>query len=109
MAKNTLIITNGYYWKKVPFEEGEMLLAVLQRHVDLPSPCGGKGAYGRCMVEILGEDGEYYRILVLANNATVKDSTSKLDHEYASFPDSFKQINKDLYAAIEAYNSKSVK
>ena len=53
-----------------------------------------------------GEDGEYYRILILANNATVKNSTGNLSHEYESFPDSFKQINKDLYAAIETYNSK---
>ena len=53
-----------------------------------------------------GEDGEYYRILILANNETVKNSTGNLSYEYESFPDYFKQINKDLYAAIETYNSK---
>ena len=53
-----------------------------------------------------GDDGEYYRILVLANNSVSMESTSELDYEYEKFPDSFKQINQDLYSAVETYNAK---
>lgn len=50
-----------------------------------------------------GADGEYYRLLVLVNS---KNKATTLAYEYEKFPDSFKQINQDLYAAIEAYNNK---
>ena len=50
-----------------------------------------------------GVDGEYYRILILVNQ---QNSATTLAYEYQKFPDSFKQTNQDLFAAVETYNSK---
>ena len=49
-----------------------------------------------------GDDGDYYRILIL----TKSSNTETLGRDYEQYPDEFKLINKDLYAAIEKYNSK---
>lgn len=49
-----------------------------------------------------GDDGDYYRILIL----TKRSNTETLGRDYEQYPDEFKLINKDLYAAIEKYNSK---
>ena len=52
-----------------------------------------------------GKDGDYYRILILTKSNNIKS----LKNDYEHFPDEFKTINKDLYAAIEKYNSKGRK
>lgn len=49
-----------------------------------------------------GDDGDYYRILIL----TKRSNAETLERDYEQYPDEFKLINKDLYAAIEKYNSK---
>lgn len=49
-----------------------------------------------------GKDGDYYRILIL----TKYSNAETLERDYEQYPDEFKLINKDLYAAIEKYNSK---
>ncbi len=49
-----------------------------------------------------GKNGDYYRILIL----TKYSNAETLERDYEQYPDEFKLINKDLYAAIEKYNSK---
>jgi len=49
-----------------------------------------------------GDDGDYYRILILIKSS----NTETLGKDYEQYPDEFKLINKDLYAAVEKYNSK---
>ena len=49
-----------------------------------------------------GDDGDYYRILIL----TKRSNAETLGRDYEQYPDEFKLVNKDLYAAIEKYNSK---
>lgn len=46
-------------------------------------------------------DDEYYRILILAKESTTKS----LGDDYEQYPDSFKSINEDLYAAVSEYNA----
>ena len=49
-----------------------------------------------------GDDGDYYRVLIL----TKRSNAETLGRDYEQYPDEFKLINKDLYAAIGKYNSK---
>lgn len=64
-----------------------------------------KAYYGKkyCfLMKEAGDDGDYTGLLLLANaNAAGSDMSS----EYAQFPDNFKKVNSDLYAAVEKYNS----
>ena len=46
-------------------------------------------------------DDEYYRILIL----TKESNTKSLGDDYEQYPDSFKSINEDLYAAVSEYNA----
>ena len=56
MAAFTVLI-NGRY-QSVSFQEGESLLAVLQREgFSVNAPCGGKGRCGNCTVTLQMEDG----------------------------------------------------
>lgn len=51
-----------------------------------------------------GEDGDYTGLLLLVNN---KVASTNMSEEYEQFPDNFKKMHSDLYAAIEKYNSSS--
>ena len=51
-----------------------------------------------------GEDGCYYRIVILTNNDSI--DKPNLSEDYSQYSDAFKKINKDLYSTIENYNNK---
>lgn len=50
-----------------------------------------------------GDDGCYYRILILTNNSSI--GNPDLSEDYLMYPDSFKKINRDVYATVNEYNS----
>ena len=48
-----------------------------------------------------GDKGEYYRVLILVTEI----NNEKFSFYYNKFPDSFKELNKELHAAVENYNA----
>ena len=54
-----------------------------------------------------GEDGDYYRIIILTNSETV--SKVNLSSDYEQYSEDFKNTNQKLYAAIEEYNNSGLK
>lgn len=61
--------------------------------------------YGEQFCYLFTDKGCHYRILLLTSPRTEK--YRDLSTGYENFPDTFKEINKRLYAAIKEYNSKS--
>ena len=50
-----------------------------------------------------GDDGDYYRIIVLVNSS--KKDVTDLSSEYQQFPDDFKKKNNNMYSLVDEYNN----
>jgi len=61
--------------------------------------------YGKEFVYLFENEGCNYRLLILTNRQTV--TQENLTYAYEHFTDEFKEIHKDLNAAISEYNSKT--
>ena len=58
-----LTVSDGIRTVRLPFQEGESVLTVLQRDLRFSAPCRGNGTCGQCQFDVVRPDGSLKREL----------------------------------------------